>query len=113
MKNLSKKSQETLERLERKANAKVYESSRMPNLNKVSELLNEVGIQNSCLETSCEKWTKGGGNRYYTGGGSKTYNGFLLRVPEIRMNVNSTDTYYSYNTWSYAGDLVKLVNEKL
>ena len=109
MKKLSKKSQETLERLERKANSRVYESSRMPNLNKVSELLNELGIENSCSNSWCEKWTKGGGNRYYTGGGSKTYNGFNLRVPSIRLNIDSTDTYYSWNTWSYAGDLVNLI----
>ena len=107
------KNVKTYERLVKKANLGICENSRMPNLNKVGELLTELGIQNSCLESSCEKWSSPAGYRYYTSGGSRTYTGFWLRVPQINMNIDSTDTYYSWNTRQYAGELVKLIEEKL
>ena len=101
MKNLK-----TYERLVNKAT----NGGRMPNLNKVSELLTELGIENSCYETSCEKWSSSAGYRYYTSGGSRTYTGFHFKVPEINMNIDSTDTYYSWNTWGYAKELVDLID---
>jgi hypothetical protein len=104
------KNQKTLEALRKKAGLGICESSRMPNLNKVSQLLTELGIQNSCLESSCEKWSSPAGYRYYTSGGSRTYTGFWLRVPQINMNIDSTDTYYSWNTKQYAQELVKLID---
>ena len=107
------KNVKTYERLVKKANLGICENSRMPNLNKVGELLTELGIQNSCLESSCEKWSSPAGYRYYTSGGSRTYTGFWLKVPQINMNIDSTDTYYSWNTRQYAGELVKLIEEKL
>jgi len=107
------KNQKTLNALRKKAGLGICESSRMPNLNKVGQLLNELGIENSCLESSCEKWSSAAGCRYYTSGGSRTYIGFWLRVPQINMNIDSTDTYYSWNTKHYAKELVELIDGKL
>ena len=107
------KNQKTLEALRKKAGLGICESSRMPNLNKVGQLLNELGIENSCLESSCEKWSSAAGYQYYTSGGSRTYTGFWLRVPQINMNIDSTDTYYSWNTKHYAKELVNLIDSKL
>ena len=105
MKNLK-----TYQALTKKATAGYGERTRMPNLNKVSELLTELGIQNSCFESSCEKWSSAAGYRYYTSGVSRTYTGFWLKVPEINMNIDSTDTYYSWNTKHYAENLVNLID---
>ena len=105
------KNQKTLEALRKKAGLGICESSRMPNLNKVSELLTELGITNSCYESSCEKWSSAAGYRYYTSGGSRTYTGFWLKVPQINMNIDSTDTYYSWNTTHYAKELVELIEK--
>jgi len=99
------KNQKTLDALRKKAT----EKGRMPNLNKVSELLTELGIENSCMEWSEVKW-RDNGLRYYTSGGSRTYNGYTLRVPQINMSICSTDSYYSWNTWMYAEQLVKLID---
>ena len=107
------KNQKTLNALRKKAGLGICESSRMPNLNKVGQLLNELGIENSCLESSCEKWSSAAGCRYYTSGGSRPYIGFWLRVPQINMNIDSTDTYYSWNTKHYAKELVELIDGKL
>ena len=106
MKNLK-----TYQALIKKANAGYGERTRMPNLNKVGELLTELGIENNVTTWSCTKWTSAAGYRYYTSGGSRDYNGFRLKVPEINLNINSTDTYYSWNTKMFAGELVKLIEK--
>ncbi len=115
---LSNKSQKTYNALVVKSDDK----GRMPSLKRVAELLNEAGVDNSAWERETEKLTKAEGMRYYTGGGTRTYKGTKLTVYSERdeegrrsvlMNLDSTETYYSYNTYNYARDLVKLVNQKL
>ena len=103
------KNQKTLDALSNKANR----NGRMPSLKKISQLLDELNIVNKLDEWSEEKWTKPSGFTYYTSGGTRTYNGWRLRVPAINMTATSTDTYYSWNTWSYANDLLKLITNHL
>ena len=105
------KNQKTLEALRKKAGLGICESSRMPNLNKVGQLLTELGIENDVTTWSCTKWTSAAGCRYNTSGGTRDYNGFQLKVPQINMNINSTDTYYSWNTKMFAQQLVKLIDK--
>ena len=105
MKNLK-----TYQALTKKATARYGERTRMPNLNKVGELLTELGIENNVTTWSCTKWASAAGYRYYTSGGSRDYNGFRLKVPEINLNINSTDTYYSWNTKQFAEKLVNLID---
>lgn len=88
-------------------------NGRMPSLKKVSELLNELNIDNKLEEWSETKQTKHLGLRYYTGGGTKLYTGFKLRVPEINLCIESTDSYYSWNTWQYAQKIYSLINQKM
>ena len=109
MTNIKLKNQKTLDALSNKANR----NGRMPSLPKISQLLDELNIVNILDEWSEEKWTKPSGFRYYTSGGSRTYNGWRLRVPAINMTATSTETYYSYNTWRYAQDLLKLITNHL
>ena len=92
---------------------KEKDKGRMPSLSKVSELLNEVGIENSLSKHYEYKLTKSTGNRYYSGGGNKEYTGYKLTVPSIHLNIDSTETYYSYNTWQYAGKILDLINLNL
>ena len=106
MKNL--KNQKTLERLKAKA---VESKNRMPSLKMVARLLDELEIENTCHNISIEKWSKPSGFRHFTSGGSRTYNGFDFRVPEINMRLDSTESYYSWNTWLYARQLVELIEK--
>ena len=107
------KNQKTLEALRKKAGLGICESSRMPNLNKVGELLTELGIENNVTDWSCSKYTSAAGLRYYTSGGTRDYNGYRLKVPQIGMNINSTDTYYSWNNQRYAKELVELIENNI
>ena len=106
------KENKTYQRLVKKANLGICETSRMPNLNKVGELLTELGIENHVQTWSCEKWSSAAGCRYYTSGGTREYNGYRLMIPN-HMVINSTDTYYSWNNQHYAQQLVELIENNI
>ena len=114
MKIKSLKNYKTYEKLNIKQKGQYWLNKvKMPSLPKISELLNEIGIEHSLSEYWETKQTSPAGYRYYTGGGTRDYNGWQLKVPELNMNIQSTATYYSYNTWSYAGQIVELINKTL
>jgi len=105
--NLTKKSQKTLERLTAKSNDK----GRMPKLTLVHELLNELNIEHKFYASSCTKTTSASGLRYSTGGGSRFYDGYKLSIEleSTRIHMDTTDTYYSWNTCHYSRDILKLI----
>ena len=84
----------------------------MPRLRWVSNLLTEINVDHNYSDWSETRW-RANGLRYNTSGGSREYTGGKLRIPQINLHANSTDTYYSYNTWSYCRDILKLINDKL
>jgi len=84
---------------------------RMPSLKSISKLLTELNIEHKLDETYETKW-RPNGLRYSTSGGTKTYTGYQLRIPEINLRANSCDTYYSYNTCGFARDIVRLIKSK-
>jgi hypothetical protein len=115
---LSNKSQKTYEALVKKSN----EEGRMPSLKRVAAMLQELEVSSSAWETQCTKQTKAEGMTYYTGGGTKLYEGVSLSVyseydsegrRNLLMDMDSTDTYYSWNTHRYASQLVELVDRRL
>lgn len=108
---LTKKSQTTLDRLISKADIWSDNKTRMPKLTLVHDLLNDLNIDHTFDSTYCSKTTKSSGSRYSTGGGSKMYNGYKLTFKKGNVNVmmDTTDTYYSWNSHSYAQDIVDLI----
>ena len=86
---------------------------RMPNLNRVSLLLNELGIQNRLSETWGTKTRSAQGYRYVTSGGTRTYEGYQLKVPAINLRMDSMATYYSWNNQRYAKQLLDLIDQVL
>ena len=84
----------------------------MPQLRWVSDLLTELNIEHDYCDWSETKW-RPNGLRYHTSGGSREYTGGRLRISEINFDATSTDTYYSWNTWSYVRDILNLINDKL
>jgi len=84
----------------------------MPQLRWVSDLLTELNIDHRYHDWSETKWRENG-LRYYTSGGSREYTGGRLWISDINMDICSTDTYYSWNTWSYVRDILNFINDKL
>ncbi len=105
---LTKKSANILNRLELKAND--VKGARMPNLKSIYELLTELNIDCELDEWLETKW-RDNGLRYHTSGGG-TYKGHRLRLDLINLTINSTESYYSYNTYQYADKLVDLIKSK-
>ena len=97
------------EKLVNKSNGK----GPMPQLRWVSDLLTELKIEHNYQDWSEYKYTSSAGLRYYTGGGSREYTGGRLWISEINMDICSTDTYYSWNTWSYVKDILNLIDKTL
>lgn len=90
---------------------KSEDKGRMPSLKSVSKLLTELNIEHTLQEWSETKW-RPNGLTYNTSGGSKMYTGYELHIPEINLRANSCDTYYSYNTWSHAQNIIRLIKSK-
>jgi hypothetical protein len=105
---LSKQAQYTYTKIQYKA--REAQGHRFPSLRMIAKLLDELNIENHLDEWSETKWRENG-LRYHTSGGGY-YEGWRLQVPEIRMEMISTDTYYSWNTWNYARELEKLIKSK-
>ena len=116
---LSKKSQKVYDRLVNKAELASWctQTVRMPRLTQIAALLEELNINHSLSETYCHKYTSAAGLRYSTGGGTKMYEGHELRVWaenetgfKMKLTMNNTDTYYSWNTNRLAKDLLKFIS---
>tara|TARA_Y100000401_G_C8197321_1_gene161804 strand:+ start:170 stop:517 length:348 start_codon:yes stop_codon:yes gene_type:complete len=113
MKNLTKQSQKTLNRLKLKSEDS---KNRFPSLKSIHLLLTELEIEHKFDGNySCAKQTKPSGYNYYTGGGNREYNGSKLSIVSEEKNIyiNSTESYYSYNTYFYSRDLYRLIQLKL
>jgi len=85
-------------------------NSRFQSLKLISKLLQEINVDFKLDEWSETKW-RDNGLRYHTSGGGD-YKGYRLQVPEIRLTMITTDSYYSCNTWQYARELEKLIKSK-
>lgn len=106
MKTLTAKNQKTLEALKAKANGQ----GRMPSIKRIASLLTELNIEHKLETWSETKTTKPAGYRYTTGGGTKLYEGYRLTAnlknTNTRLSMETTCTYYSWNTWSYASEII-------
>ena len=119
MQKLTEQSQKTYNRLVDKLNhgntpAKyiIGKAPRMPSIPIIAKLLKELNIEHELNATHCQKYTSCKGTSYYTGGGNKTYEGYKLKIPAININIDTTESTYSANTWGYAYELLELINPK-
>jgi hypothetical protein len=111
MKKLSDKSKNTLRRLKLKAEDKKY---RMPSIKDIKALLDELGIENDLHETTNVVEYRNAGCRYVNSrhDGKEGY-GLEVYVDGVRvMSLDTSDSYYSWNTRHLAYDLVKLITGK-
>ena len=105
MTNLSQKSQKTL--LGLRAKSEDWKS-RMPSISAIHELLTELGIEHRYRESKniVEYRSKG---RSYVNSRHVGKSGKKLSVGSLELD--SSESYYSANSWNYAGRLVQLVNK--
>jgi len=98
----------TLERLTRKSNG---EKVRMPSIKEISKLLTEKGIKHEVYERTNVVEYRSKGNRYVNSRhNGKT--GLCLIIKNPYIELDTSDSYYSWNTNSYSRKLVDLIESK-
>jgi len=101
----------TLEKLE--AKARMGSTSRMPSIAEISKLLTELEIPHTVMETfnTVEYRSKG---RQYVNSRHRGKEGKELDVDwgGFSVNMDTSDSYYSHNTWRYAEILVSMIKSK-
>lgn len=101
----------TLERLKAKSEAFVGIGVRMPSIRQISKLLTEHGIEHEVDEhTNIVEYSSKG--RRYVNSRHEGKTGLRLRIKEENIELDTSDSYYSWNTWSYARKIVELIERK-
>lgn len=116
---LLKTSQKTLTRLQQKA---ADSSVRMPTINAIHMLLDNVGIEHSFRSSKNIIEKRSAGQRY-SHSRTEGKSGYKIEINMSQFNgldiegetivMDSSDSFYSWSTWIYAGQLVKMVENKL
>ncbi|MDD5665666.1 MAG: hypothetical protein PHI09_05750 [Candidatus Omnitrophica bacterium] len=111
MKKLNKQNQATLQKL--KAKSKINSNARMPSIKSIHKLLNEVGIQHRYEEETTNIVERRTGQRAYVNDRHEGKKGKLIQIDKPYIELDSSDSYYSLNTFGYANDLLDIINNKL
>ena len=92
--------------------AKVKEDKRMPSLKAIHKLLEEAGIKHEYIEETVNVVEYRTGQKNYVNSRHNGKIGKMLEVcvGDIYLNMNSSSSYYSWNTWRYAKDLLVILN---
>lgn len=98
----------TLEKLKLKANASFSDRVRMPSIKQISKLLSEYGIKHEVSEKTniVEYRSKG---RRYVNSRHDGKTGLCLLIKEPYLELDTSDSYYSWNTSGYARRLVDII----
>lgn len=102
---------DTLEQLRLKAKSNYNSGVRMPSIKNISKLLTAYGITNYVSKRTnvVEYRSKG---KMYVNSRHMGKTGWVLNIPEARMELDTSSSYYSFNTWHYAEDILKLIENK-
>jgi hypothetical protein len=96
-----------LEKLKLKAESS-FNKVRMPSIKQISKLLTENGIEHSVSEKTNIVEYRSKGNRYVNSR-HQGKTGLCLLIKEPYLELDTSDSYYSWNTSYYARRLVELV----
>jgi hypothetical protein len=100
----------TLERLKLKAESS-FNKARMPSIKQISKLLDEYGINHDVYEKTNVVEYRSKGRRYVN---SRHYGktGFCLTIKEPYLELDTSDSYYSWNTSGYARRLLEIIDSR-
>lgn len=97
-----------LEKLKAKANSSYNDNVRMPSIKQISKLLTAYNINHYVSEKTniVEYRSKG---KMYVNSRHRGKTGLELKIPDARITLDTSSSYYSFNTWQYAREIVKLL----
>mgnify|MGYP000978824550 CR=1 FL=1 len=93
-----------------KAEGGSFGKTKMPSIKSISELLNHYGIEHVFEKSYNTVEYRSKGN-VYVNSRHRGKEGYKLEV-DRKVYMDSSDSYYSFNTWQYAGELVQLIDSK-
>ena len=80
----------------------------MPSIKEIKKLLDAYGITSYVDEHTNVVEYRSKGKRYVNSRHmGKT--GLRLKIPDANITLDTSSSYYSYNTWRYAEEIVKLI----
>lgn len=101
----------TLEKLKQKANCSINDNVRMPSIKQISKLLTEHSIEHHVDKNTniVEYRSKG---RRYVNSRHRGKTGLCLTIKNPYIELDTSDSYYSYNSSGYASKLVELIENQ-
>lgn len=101
----------TIERLQLKSSSSFNDKVRMPSIKSISKLLTDYGIEHEVSNSVniVEYRSKG---RRYVNSRHRGKEGKKLEIPELNRNMDTSDSYYSCNSWLYAREILQLLEKK-
>lgn len=110
MTNQNLKNQNTLNALIAKNNG---EHIRIPSISKIHNLLSELNIKHIYRETSNTVEHRNNGSRYVNERREgKVGREIIVELEHKILHLDSSDSYYSWNTYRYARELIELINNR-
>lgn len=111
------KNQKILDALRKKGESSFSDKTRMPSIKKIKDLLDELGINNEIDTTVNVVEYRSKGKRYVNSRHNGKQGYFLgigkcYGVRSYDINLDSSDSYYSWNTNMYAGQIINLIDNK-
>lgn len=101
----------TLEKLKLKADLFTSDKTRMPSIKAISQMLTELGVEHSVDESTnvVEHRTAG---KTYVNSRHKGKSGKELVIHEAHIYLDTSDSYYSWNTSMYARNIIEFLQSK-
>lgn len=103
--------QKTLAALKAKAEHSIQNRRRMPSLKAISAMLTEFGIEHILEESYNTVEYSSRGNRYVNSR-HRGKEGFELYIREADINMDTSDSYYSWNSPGYARKILDFLKTK-
>lgn len=97
-----------LQQLKAKAKSNYKDKVRMPSIKQIKKLLDAYGITSYMDEhTNVVEYRSKG--KMYVNSRHMGKKGLRLKIPDASIELDTSSSYYSYNTWRYAEEIIKLV----
>lgn len=82
----------------------------MPSIKSIHELLNEVGIKHRYEEEAVNVVEYRTGQRSYVNDRHYGKKGKVVEIEKPWIELDTSNSYYSWNSWGYSQKLIKLIN---
>ena len=102
---------EKVKKIIKRLKLKADDKGRMPSIVDIHNLLEHYGIEHYYRESHNTVEYKNAGNRYVNSRHDGK-EGHKIEIEKPYLELDTSDSYYSYNSYRYARDILELIKEK-